>query len=92
MAKTFKPGQTVFYKPKNIFGDIYKIQAGIVKSMSDDGKGAFVWYHSGCTVTLTPIEDLYATERQEDHKSLHKGCKECSDLNPDKLMDALKKR
>jgi len=91
MAKTFKPGQAVFYKPRNIFGDIYKIEPGIVKRMSEDGKTAFVWYHSGCTAAATPVEYLQATQDKYSHRGIHRGCEECKSHEPDKLMEALLK-
>lgn len=92
MAKAFKPGQAVFYKPRNTFGDIYKIEPGIVKRMSEDGKTAFVWYHSGCTAAATPVEYLQATEDGYHHRDIHRGCKECmSHTRHDKLTEALLK-
>lgn len=90
-TKTFKPGQAVFYKPRNIFGDIYAIRPGIVKRMSEDGTKAFVWYHSGCTAALTPIEYLEATEPDISHQGIHRGCEECKSHEPDKLMKTLLK-
>ena len=81
--KTFRPGQAVFYKPKDSSGKVYKVEAGIVKRMSDDGTRAFVWYHSGCTAASTPVEYLEATDLTNDHSVVHKGCSQCG--YPDKI-------
>lgn len=91
MAKTFKPGQAVFYKPKDIFGNVFKIEPGIVKRMNDDGTKAFVWYHSGCTAASTPLEYLEATEYTKAHTHIHHGCDECETRDHDKLMEVLQK-
>ena len=81
--KTFNPGQAVFYMPRDSFGNIYKVEAGIVKRMSDDETSAFVWYHSGCTAASTPVEYLEAAVLTNAHLDIHKGCPQCG--YPDKI-------
>lgn len=76
--KAFKPGQVVLYMPTDPNGEVYKMQAGIVKRMRDDGKVAFIWYHSGCTAASTPVEYLQVSPKLRAHSFIHTGCVECS--------------
>lgn len=74
---TFTPGQPVIYTPLDIHGNVYKVEAGIVKRMNDDNTCAFVWYHSGCTAASTNVVDLEPCDMTIAHKGIHQGCKEC---------------
>jgi len=73
----FSPGQPVIYLPTTPDGKVYKVEYGIVKRMSKDGRCAFVWYHSGCTAASTPIEYLQPTLMLDQHKHCHQGCPQC---------------
>lgn len=75
--KIFLPGQPVIYLPTTPQGSVYKVEYGIVKHMSKDGKSAHVWYHSGCTAASTPIEYLVASLVLPQHEYCHKGCDQC---------------
>lgn len=87
--KTFKPGQAVIYKPYDYIGKVYKEAAGIVKSMSSDGKIAFVWYHTGCTAASTPVVHLHESKITVAHTKIHHGCEECLAKNYETITDLL---
>ncbi len=55
----------------------YSREPGIVKRLSEDGKKAFVWYHTGCTAACTDLKHLEKGETRY-HDLVHSGCHECS--------------
>lgn len=55
----FKKGQLVAYCPKDIDGNIYKVEIGVFCKYTKDRKGAFVWYHMGGTCAGTRLGNLY---------------------------------
>lgn len=75
--KVFAPGQPVIYLPTTSLGNVYKVEYGIVKRMSRDGRCAYVWYHSGCIAASTPVEYLVASLELPEHANCHKGCVQC---------------
>ncbi len=77
--RIFQPGQPVLYLPTTPNGNVYKVEYGIVKRMSKNGKDAYVWYHSGCTAACTPMKYLVASLELPEHKHCHKGCEQCLD-------------
>ena len=52
--RTFKAGDLVIYS------DGYVFRIGKVKRVTEDG--AFVWYHSGETASLSPMDCLHKLE------------------------------
>lgn len=81
--KIFLPGQPVIYLPTTPQGNVYKVEYGIVKRMSKDGKSAYVWYHSGCTAASTPIEYLVASLILPQHDPM------CGNIADALLVNAL---
>lgn len=59
MRKTIKKGDFVAYAPTGPDGSVYEVAIGRVKGFSEDGKAAFVWYHSGETAARTPLMHLH---------------------------------
>lgn len=70
----FVYGQLVAYCLQDDAGFVLKIELGVFKRYSEDGKAAFVWYHEGCTASRTPLEYLYPIDNDwrfsEDAKKL----------------------
>lgn len=54
--KKFKGGDVVVYIPKDIDGNVYTAEIGVVKRTTDSC--IFVWYHTGDTAACTKPEDL----------------------------------
>lgn len=70
----FVYGQLVAFCAQNSDGLILKIELGVFKHYSSDGKAAFVWYHNGDTAARTPLEYLQPIDNDwyfnEDAKRL----------------------
>lgn len=55
----FKNGDLVAYCPKDIEGNIYKVEIGIFKKYNKSNTCGFVFCHFGDTTACTPLEHLY---------------------------------
>lgn len=55
---TLKEGDLIVYCPKDTKGRIYLVKVGKFKRYSRDMKQAYVYYHSGDTLSSTRIEEI----------------------------------
>lgn len=82
ISNKFSFGDFVVYQRKDVDGNIYVIEFGIVKKMHPNNEAVFVWYHAGCNAESTPIKYLErCTYEMSQHYNVHRGCSHCM---PDK--------
>lgn len=55
----FKKGDLVVYAPMNEDGNVFKCEIGVVKSVNEERRSAFVAYSVGDTCACTSLSDLY---------------------------------
>lgn len=55
----FKKGDLVVYAPEDADGNVFKCEIGVVKSVNEERRSAFVAYSVGDTCACTSLSDLY---------------------------------
>ncbi len=59
MSKKLKKGQLVAYCPKDINGNIYKVEIGCFRKLNKSETAGFVHFHMGSTAAACDLKDLY---------------------------------
>lgn len=58
----FKKGDLVVYAPEDADGNVFKCEIGVVKSVNEERRSAFVAYNVGDTCACTRLENLMKVE------------------------------